>query len=324
MQEIQAVYPSFGNYPGPAVWKLYRDGYSATDGRRIWAHAEDFLDYLDTAAVNKTGAAAKWLHEHIKPYGHNPSQGKTEFTTIDRFRAMARQIMAAETSIFTRDADVKTEKWSPYRKWGSQLSADDTIVTFNYDLVAEMSSERVEPYFGGALPADAPVLLKLHGSVDWRRRPEGGGFERAGRDHAATCSNDDVCMGTPGPSKSAMCQELAALWDAAVRAIRSADAIVFVGYRFAPGDAQARETLLEAIAGMQQRHVSLHIVLGPPAGTSAGDIVRLESMLKHTADRTRAVNGYGPRKPEGMHTADVKVWPLYAEDFLSVVGRDAL
>jgi hypothetical protein len=119
-----------------------------------------------------------------------------------------------------------------------------------------------------------------------------------------------------------MVVELDSIWSAAKNALQAADVIVFVGYRFPPGDALAREQLLESIAANKRPRLRMHVVLGPPGGSNAGDITRLECLLLHTAARTRSVKGYGGR--DGARTGEVKVWPMWAEDFLSVVQRAAL
>ena len=123
---------------------------------------------------------------------------------------------------------------------------------------------------------------------------------------------------TPGPTKRISTKELKAIWDGALGHLKEADAIVFVGYRFPPTDAEAREKLLSAIENNQApsrdgtRHLSIEIVLGPAV---SDDVVRLRQLV-------RAVLLRSGRKESGKNVSGPTFWirthRMYAEDFFTV------
>jgi hypothetical protein len=169
-------------------------------------------------------------------------------------------------------------------------------------------------------------LLKLHGSVDWRRQaPVNGkiGFEMMTDDptFALVCNDDELAIASPGPSKKRAAAEFKELWRLAEKSLTSADSIVFVGYRFPETDAHAREQLLSAIRennpGKDPHRLSMHIVLGHPGR----DSTRLEALLRHVGGATRA--GVGPLVDYGRGYL-VTSHPLFAQDFFTVVQRDDL
>src|SRR5690606_88510 len=123
-----------------------------------------------------------------------------------------------------------TERSKPYVRWLRRLTEEDTVVTFNYDCVPE----RLADEYGiplnlwgveGAARSQAPNLVKLHGSVDWKsvegRKPVP--FERSGDYSYATEHPEEDLLCTPGESKLDTCQgDLAPLWKHASDCIKSA------------------------------------------------------------------------------------------------------
>jgi len=65
---------------------------------------------------------------------------------------------------------------------------------------------------------------------------------------------------------------------AATAALKTADAIVFVGYRFPPTDSAARRILIDAIGENDKQHIVLHTVLGPKVHDDQTE--RLKAMLR--------------------------------------------
>jgi hypothetical protein len=110
------------------------------------------------------------------------------------------------------------------------------------------------------------------------------------------------------------------LWQLARSAIEKANAVVFVGFRFPPSDAIARERLLAAISKNKSR-LRVHTVLGPDRDSATG---RLEALLTHALRR----GGRMTYAESTMVTIDrllsITVHPLYAEDFLGLVGRNEI
>src|SRR5690606_15283749 len=132
-------------------------------------------------------------------------------------------------------------------------------ITFNYDRVVELLNE-----WSGTAGHGSPLtvvtdaekatmvefasqqgrgvaLLKLHGSVDWRRRTSESAVERDEDPQCILkCHDSEISLATPGPSKVQIARELfSAIWKAACRALSSADEVYFLGFRFPPSDAEA-------------------------------------------------------------------------------------
>ena len=116
----------------------------------------------------------------------------------------------------------------------------------------------------------------------------------------------EVVIGLPGPKKRGLhAGILRELRGAAVQALQGAGQVIFVGYRFPPTDADARRFLLEAIRNNWTNGGPLgeiSVVLG--SNTESQDVKRLHHLLNTVVDTSP--------------NADVRVLPLFAEDFLSV------
>jgi hypothetical protein len=175
-------------------------------------------------------------------------------------------------------------------------------------------------------------ILKLHGSVDWslalgRKPPPAFGepeyplqFVRGKPDEALTCPDENIAIGTPGATKGNLANaQLAPLWNRAAEQIQVADAVVFVGYRFPPTDARAREHLLEAIEYNERPHVDLHVVLGPQRNEH---VERLEEMLRYAA--VRAKRQETPPGYNGGKSFRIVRHALWSQDFLQLVDRRGL
>ncbi len=121
-------------------------------------------------------------------------------------------------------------------------------------------------------------------------------------------------------------KELGRLWDAAKERLREAEVIVFVGFRFPPSDAEARQQLLKAIAENKSPHVEVHIVLGPERAHR--DVVRLEQLLLYAMGRSGrdviAQSRVGMTLTGLQRSAGITTHALFAEDFLTVWHRDLL
>jgi hypothetical protein len=138
-----------------------------------------------------------------------------------------------------------------------------------------------------------------------------------------------MVIASPGPTKRRTANELESLWLVAEEALRRAQAIVFVGYRFPPTDAQARERLLTAIAANTQNYLAVHIVLGPQIHSD--DVIRLRRLLDYSLfgavlgpRRRRLLAGKdaSDASKSSSPTGNVVVQPLFAQDFFSVFQHD--
>ncbi len=288
-------------------------------GEDLWEDAEQYLDHLDTAAEKGAGSpACDRLLRILLDHGleHGPGM-------LTLMAAAARRLLAAECCSFLEGVDPDSERWSPYQRWLHEVFVwrEDTVVTFNYDLVLETlaaSQRRRESFQYRAGEPGCSLLLKLHGSVNWGLRGSQAVETNAGVRYALTCDDDQLAIAGPGPGKQRLSSGLFEwCWTEALAALEKAAAIVFVGYRFPPTDAEAREKLFGAIhKNKDQQQLAIHTVLGP--NTSSDDSRRLRGLLEHAMAGVR-----NPRGGGGLGYSLVQQ-PLWAEDFLSVVNRSSI
>ncbi len=105
------------------------------DGETLWANAEEFLDYLDTAATASTAAALKARIEQLaeKFLARQHPGVSISRPSADELAAAARRLLAAECSTFLSRIDLKSERCDPFVRWAHRVGPKDTIITFNYD-----------------------------------------------------------------------------------------------------------------------------------------------------------------------------------------------
>jgi SIR2-like protein len=264
-------------------------------GPQLWTDPEEFVDRLDAAARDPAAAPAQVLEGHVRSalklraarnaQGH----GLGVPPTVGRLRQVAKRLLALECAGFLRGADPTAEVWQPYDRWYDLLEAEDTVITFNYDRVLEMLNRRSrklqfnlvgEPWPEGQQQTE---VLKLHGSVDWRRLKNGGYELVDDEEFLLTCAESELAVATPGPTKSETTAGFGKLWEQAEKALTQARNVVFLGYRFPPTDAEARGRLLRALSGSRPAG-KVHVVLGPDK--SAAKVQRLLGLL-HFAGRDR-------------------------------------
>jgi hypothetical protein len=303
------------------------------EGEDLWEDAEQYLDYLDTAAaVGPESPAFERLLEILADAKLNHGLElnlEREPGILELMAAAGRRLLAAECCSFLEGQDPSSERWSPYQRWLREVFVwgEDTVVTFNYDIVLEglaASRKRVSFQYREK-KADSSLLLKLHGSVNWLLQgtqavETDGGDVRV----ALTCNDHQLAIAGPGPGKQKLSSGLFKwCWDEALAALANATAIVFVGYRFPPTDAEAREKLLGAIhKNKNHQHLAIHTVLGPD--TSSDNSRRLRGLLEHAMAGVRK-----PATPEMYHGRESRWYslvqqPLGAEDFFSVVDRKSI
>jgi hypothetical protein len=146
--------------------------------------------------------------------------------------------------------------------------------------------------------SDCAPTLTMHGSTNLMHR-DGNVFVEKDFLKAIYRRDAEFLMGIPGPGKSAIAKILRPLWIQARQAIREANMVVFVGYRFPESDAQARSELLRAIRENQSPNLGLQTVLG----RNNPDAERLAYLLEAAVG----------------DTAGVEQLPLFAQDYLDVV-----
>lgn len=318
----------------------YRDGRFPSltdgDGEFIWADAEQFLDYLDTAVSGGVASPAfhrisSVLEDISQSWGTSIPSNANSMLKLSR---AAKRLVAGSCSAFLAGADPSTERWEPFLKWARQLGPEDTIITFNYDCVPELLNkqtntisvvlpELVNNYFPKAR------LMKLHGSVNWKIEglaPDAESIPTGQEtikvvpqqdfDFALKCGDHELAIASPGPIKRAVSAGwLGKLWETAEAAIREANAITFIGFRFPPSDSHARGRLLGAISRNDSSYLAVHTVLG----LNSPDAPRLRQLLRFSlSGRMSQPVGQSPGSNPSNRSYTLIDHPLYGEDFLSV------
>jgi hypothetical protein len=288
---------------------------------RLWADAEEFIDFLDTAAGEPEGPAASRL-KMVVDYPN-------EADLVSQLAGAARRLVAGICSAFLIGADLSSEKWEPHAHWFQWLSPDDTVVTFNYDLVLERLAERQPKKIHVVLPrekvGEGPTrVYKLHGSVDWKRI-EGSPprFEKGQpASFVLNATPAELAVATPGPTKKQRAGDLEDLWCAAEKAIETARAVVFVGYRFPPTDANARQRILGALTRNTNPFLALHTVLGPSLHDD--DTVRMKELLRTTATHRKIATFDDVNYVSPPMKYFIRQHPLWSQDFLGYVQSNFL
>lgn len=299
---------------------LDRAGWEVTGpGGNAIVDAEDLLETLDAAAAPDGEATCRRLWRLSGFAWPRPLAVEAA--------AAAKHLIAAEIAAFLGTFPITGERWEPYVEWARSLAPEDVVITFNYDRVVEEATRagnrklkivtKEEPIW-----PSIPKLIKLHGSVDWRLETGGAITITDNPNFAVNCSDYELAIASPGPTKKKLADQWKDLWKLAAEAIVDAKAVVFAGYRFPPSDAQARRHILNAITGMAETRVALHTVLGPD--TREPDTVRLEKLLHYASQRNHRRPEVATKLKSGRPTDKVFsliVQPLKAEDFISVVQR---
>lgn len=211
------------------------------------------------------------------------------------------------------------------------MQPKDTVISFNYDRVLNILNEYLvttkKPRPRGRFVLNSPVgrdseqvdatrdvavpMYHLHGHVGWLS-PDGKGVDCGSANSAgirpalarAHYTPEGAVLGLPGRIKTAMPTGiLKDVWDRAMGAIRNADSIVFVGYRFPETDNVAKQELADALRNNPKARV--HVVLG--AGSA--DLPCLVGMIGWTRDD---------------NANPVHVHQMKCQDFFAVFERNKL
>jgi len=275
--------------------------FTQCESRGYVEHAEQFLEFVDTASKNP--ARLEMLRKFFP--GLNAGVALQNAATI-----------VANECDFLDFADTNDEGWQPYNDWAKYVLSNKNhyVLSFNYDTVLEKLGW--EPLMPDAVTHRGPHrVLKLHGSISWVRDVDGTIYN-LGLERIRKMTRAPV-IATPGPTKLGHCKDetlLGKLWGYAKTVLREADVVVFMGYRFPPSDAHARSALLGAIGSNTKPSLRVHTVLGPDVNGEHS--VRLEKLLEHTLEGTKAKSN--------LFTYTIEKQPLYVEDFLSVMHEGEL
>lgn len=330
LRDLEAKYPSarFGDL----ALSCFRAQALFNYGKHIegaWDDAEEFLDFVDSTEAGSPSEQAL-MRMATTTFRLDAAHNKVEtgsgliFESADGARSGVIRAVASACSWFVRSRDTRPERWAPYEAWIASLEPDfDTVVTFNYDHVIEVADDgRVAVALPSADPAPGVQLLKLHGSVTWLRN--GASCRIADLDEVLASPRDSLAIGTPGRTKRIMKDALfEPLWSRAEVALRSAEVVVFLGYRFPQTDGDARRRVLEAIRSNSCQRLRLQVILGSNA--QSPDAIRVQRLLELTGRGLREIflskvaTPYGPPRPQ---TLEIFAEPLFVEDFLALYARN--
>jgi hypothetical protein len=297
-----------------------------------WRDAEDFLSFLDSAYRNVSGPKKGMLQMIAKrvrsqiPEGKKAGPVSYAHAWFLSSSVAVRRALAAECSAFLLDLDDKDECWIPYDKWAESLGQDDAVISFNYDLVLEkLAAKRGSklkvllpsecPGGGSPLPEDVVPVLKLHGSVDWKRDKDGP-VVRGDVKEILVFEMEAPFIAAPGRSKQDAVLELGPLWTYAKWALKHAKALVVLGYGFPATDTRARVEIQTAFtSGSSGRDIRrIDLVVGPD--TSRPEVQRVRALLEAFRGREPLVVAPEKVRPENGGALYVKTHHLLAEDFI--------
>jgi hypothetical protein len=258
-----------------SIRQFFRNGLA----KRWWRHAEHFLAIVDTARKH-TEARLPEVTDAMMRLQLNDGFGAFG-GGVEQIATIAKRALLIDVWSFLQIdyGDIASERWAPYREWATRLTADDTVVSFNYDAVPELLKKG-----GGHLRIVHPtqneqekfeltedektyaLVLKLHGSVNWYSQKDKPNNIFMSEGNNSPCIRDPQFVpeiGVPGPSKMDVCEgKFSYLWDLAGKAIESANEIILIGYSFPDTDNYARARMLSHL-NANARKGSIVLVLGP-------------------------------------------------------------
>lgn len=292
---------------------------NGSGGETLWYDAEDFFDKLDRAARLPQGANAARLAAAIRAGAHGMN------VPIPAVRDAAKRMLAFECSRFLDGQSTGDEPWIPYVRWTRQVKAQaeggaqtaQAIITFNYDCVLETLGFQPHVVLPGSGPErTGPHVFKLHGSSNWRHMSpaygdsndttpavtvENDAVELAERkDFTATCDRSELTIAAPGLGKQYQALRFKELWELAGNALKTAGAVVFLGYRLPPTDARSRRFLLD---NLPPGRIPIHVILGHDTNTP--DARRMKGLLQMA-------------RPQ----AAIEVLPMFGQDYLDAYDPD--
>ena len=170
---------------------------------------------------------------------------------------------------FLDEALVQTHRWNPY--WG-------------YGFFCRSSHETIAN-FGVAPRGTAPLLLKLHGSLNWR--PKLGyanpvaldsithhhGWSDFGHHHVEVDRHlePEPVIVPPVLSKSSLVEQpvLRLVWSRAFTELATAHQVTFIGYSFPTTDIAVRTLFSEAMEDLPRENITIVNLAGDESGADA-------------------------------------------------------
>jgi hypothetical protein len=164
-------------------------------------------------------------------------------------------------------------------------------------------------------------VLKLHGSVDWRKSGPAGSIVQGDAHKLLISTSETPFIAAPGRSKQEAVNEFQPLWALARHHLRQADVLVVLGYGFPASDAMARTEIQMAFRGgnSKGRVKRVDFVLGPYVDRPESR--RVHALLETSTDGRQIV--WYPDPPVIKHAPGsqapilyLTVHRLWAEDFI--------
>jgi len=170
---------------------------------------------------------------------------------------------------------------SVYEKFIKKLNPDDTIVSFNYDLLIEKTLKNLNlpmPNFGiintsNSFINNSPFnLYKLHGSINWSYCPRCKEIffqdsdivdEEINNLSAGNCIRKPLII-APTLYKSYSLPKLRILWKKAFKVLSNTPTIYFIGYSIPRADALVYQ-LLDLANSINTNHPKVYLVNGNKA-----------------------------------------------------------
>jgi hypothetical protein len=255
-----------------------------------WAHAEVFLDLIETARIDEESGVRS-----------SSAMSRLQLSRMAGINSYASASDAARRAViidcwnFLNSNEVEnkdSERWLPFRHWAEGLTHNDTVITFNYDAAPELlikhagekmriiQPHKVDDDLKLAFNFKQAPVLKMHGSVNWGvDRRNNILIDPANTAVAVMDQDKKPIIGFPGPTKQSTCGGLlSGIWAAARDRILDANDIVIIGYSFPATDNYARTQLLDWL-GSNSKKAAISVVLGP----DSVDAVRVQTLLKRYA-----------------------------------------
>lgn len=308
---------------GPFLYVYMLFQWGAHPERRHFEHAEDFLTQLDDPA-----ASPRFDELFDRAVFETKTAPNAPFG-LDGLRSAARALMARECSMHVPNRIDQDERLIPYRDWAGRLTAEDAILTFNYDPLMERlltdPSRKNKPRSKMRVVGlndyeeNQTCLFKMHGSLDWYSEQAISEVSKVSTTPHAP--NYSPVVGVPGSTKYGLSRTplFTSVWLHAHEALKHAKEVFVLGYSMPASDSYATQFLLNSLRKNTARDLAIHLVLGQPGFATQ----RLEQVLALTLSHrgTRLPRTGGKLKDiiadQEFKGLVVRTWAAYAQDFLA-------
>jgi NAD-dependent SIR2 family protein deacetylase len=193
--------------------------------------------YIKSSSEETFSRLDLYLH-YLKP---------TEINERNIVQDIKNQLLESFIDLLSRQK--LNQKQHLYNKFVQNLSTDDIIITFNYDLLIEKTLQNLklpQAYLGlnkAEQDAGSLALFKLHGSINWSfcsrcKQISINTLNKMGLSEEAcsgSCQSKPLIL-TPTLYKSYSIQEFRILWKKAFKALLTTKRIYFIGYSIPRAD----------------------------------------------------------------------------------------